>query len=212
MRSTGLVRRLALFAAVFVLAGCESAPRAPLMSPYSDEIGFGYSERELSDRRFEVRYLTPTTRTLLNPDKRESEAEETRERSYDLALWRAAELVLEKGFAAFAVTTSRTDVEVEIVEEVPYFFDYGLVHPFSIRPLGGYRSFDYYGASIRLGVAHGAGAAGDRHRGAEGHSRRRRHRRQAQGQVPRGLASRRVLGPSADLYSPLMRLRRCWRA
>ena len=149
MRSTGLVRRLALFAAVFVLAGCESAPRAPLMSPYSDEIGFGYSERELSDRRFEVRYLTPTRRTWLNPDKRESEAEETRERSYDLALWRAAELVLEKGFAAFAVTTSRTDVEVEIVEEVPYFFDYGLVHPFSIRPLGGYRSFDYYGASIR---------------------------------------------------------------
>ena len=149
MRSTGLVRRLALLAAVFVLAGCESAPRAPLMSPYSDEIGFGYSDRELSDRQFEVRYLAPTTRTWLNPDKRESEAEETRERSYDLALWRAAELVLEKGFAAFAVTNSHTDVEVKIVEEVPYFFDYGLVHPFSIRPRGGYSSSDYYGASIR---------------------------------------------------------------
>ncbi len=120
------------------------------MSPYTDETGFGYSDRQLSERRFEVRYLAPTKRTWLNRDKREKDADETRERSYDLALWRAAELALEKGFAAFTVTDSRTDVEVEIIEETPYFLDYSLVPPYSLRHRGAYPFFDYYGVARRL--------------------------------------------------------------
>ena len=49
--------------------------------------------------------------------------------SHDLALWRAAELATELGFAAFTVANSQTDVEVEIVDQIPYFRNFHDVSP-----------------------------------------------------------------------------------
>ncbi len=82
----------------------------------------------------------PRARTWLDREKREREVEQARGLVYDLALWRAAEIAVENDFAAFTVEDSRTDVEVEIVEALPYYPYYDF--PYHHR-LGYHGLYDY---------------------------------------------------------------------
>ncbi len=118
MTAFGTIAARCLAAAMAAaLAGCAAAPRLPLMTPLETGAGFGYSERQLAERRYAVSYLAPVVRTSIDRARREADAEEARGLAYDLALWRAARLALRDGFAAFALVDSRTDVEVEVIDE-----------------------------------------------------------------------------------------------
>ncbi len=103
---------VACIAGLVALAGCQAAPRLPLMSPLEAGAGYGYAERSLGDTHFEVDYVSPIMRTSPVREEREAEVTEVRELASDLALWRAAELAAGQGFAAFTVDDRRTDVEV----------------------------------------------------------------------------------------------------
>ncbi len=139
------MRFLSVFAALWALAACQLGPEPPLMSPLADGAGFGYRERELSEHRYEVVYLGPRARTWLDRGKREEDVEQARGLVYDLALWRAARIAVENDFAAFTVEDRRTDVEVEIIDEWPYypFYDFPEYHRL------GYRGFYNYGYGFR---------------------------------------------------------------
>ncbi len=134
------MRLLSVIVALWALAGCQLGPVAPLMSPLADGAGFGYREHQLSEHRYEVVYLGPRARTWLDRGKREEDVEQARGLVYDLALWRAAEIAVENDFAAFTVEDRRTDVEVEIIDEWPYYpyYDFPYHHRFGYRG-----SYDY---------------------------------------------------------------------
>ena len=119
--STALARAIAGLAMI-LLAACQTTPERPLMSPLDEERGgFGYSERHLAGERYEVSYDGPNRRTWLDGERRAEHIDEARALAYDLALWRAADLALENGFAAFIVAERQTDVEVEIIEDAPFY-------------------------------------------------------------------------------------------
>ena len=135
----GRSRRIVGLALVAALAGCQVGPRAPLMSPLEAGGDYGHSDRQLSERRYEVSYLGPSVRTSLAPANREEDAEVARGLAYDLALWRAAELALENGFAAFAVEDSRADVDVEVIEDGPYFSRVDAIPTYDFQGTGFHR-------------------------------------------------------------------------
>ena len=139
---------VACIAGLVALAGCQAAPRLPLMSPLEAGAGYGYAERPLGDAHFEVDYVSPTMLTSPVRDEREAQVAEVRELASDLALWRAAELAAGQGFAAFTVDDRRTDVEVEVIDEAQYLPHYGPYIGRTLSPFG-YHGFYDFGPRFR---------------------------------------------------------------
>src|SRR5262245_3731262 len=104
--------------ALLAVAACSAATPRPAMVQQSDEVRYGYSDRELSDGRFEVIYETPVLRTSASTLSREDDIEAEKKRAYDLALWRAAQIALERGYDRILVDQSHSDAEVEIDENL----------------------------------------------------------------------------------------------
>src|SRR5262245_52211280 len=92
---------LALLAAT--LAGCATRqPPVAAMVAQSVTGDYGYSEKALAPDRYEVTFVSPQLRATRDPDQNHG-LESERQRVYDLALWRAAQLAMEKGYLAFKV-------------------------------------------------------------------------------------------------------------
>lgn len=91
-------------------------PRNSLLVPQNDPQSFGYSDQRLSETSYEIRYSGPEVTTDDTVESEVAAAErKARETAADLALWRAAELALSRGFPAFAVHAADTDVKQAIV-------------------------------------------------------------------------------------------------
>ena len=140
--------RIIAFVVLAALAGCQAGPPLALMSPLEAGGGYGYSERQLSERRYEVSYLGPITRTSPNRTKREEDSETARSLAYDLALWRAAALASQNDFAAFRVENTGTELEVEVIDEGPFFPHYNFLRPHGFHDAGE-RDFPGYSAVFR---------------------------------------------------------------
>ena len=152
MKATAVTAIVILAAAA--VAACQIGPTRPLMSPYDAREGFGYSERRVNALRYEVSYQGPSLRTWLGRNRRAEDVVAARGFSHDLALWRAAELATELGFAAFTVANSQTDVEVEIVDQIPYFEPFrDVAHGYPGHHLGGLYAgrFHTYGGYVPYG-------------------------------------------------------------
>jgi hypothetical protein len=105
-----------LLAAAVALAACTERLSQPLMTPLVSPDSYGYSEDWLSDDTYQVRYLGPEVRTnAIRPQWVERAAQRAEETAYDLALWRAAKLSLQRGFPAFVVTDGQVEVSKYIV-------------------------------------------------------------------------------------------------
>lgn len=143
-------RTTVIFAlAAAVVAACQTGPTRPLMSPFDEREDFGYSERRLSDQRYEVSYQGPNKRTWVDRERRGEDIEEARGLTYDLALWHAAELTSENGFAAFTVEDRRSEIVVEIIEDAPYPF-YGYTdYTHGFHHLGGHHFYAYPAPILR---------------------------------------------------------------
>jgi hypothetical protein len=131
-------------ATAFVAACVATVPPRPVMSPWSEDARFGYSDRALDETQIEVNYKTPFTLIRDDPTERSLRVEEVRELANDLALLRAAEIALARGFPALSVVDSKFDTQTEIHTSAGAIPRYGYRHT-----LGGVRAIERQGPDTR---------------------------------------------------------------
>ena len=93
-----------------VLAACASAPTPQeARGAYTE----GYTERALSSNRYLIEYRMDGS---------------DYQRAYDLALWRAAQLSLEKGYPAFDVVSRNSDTDVGARASTSFTTQHGVAY------------------------------------------------------------------------------------
>jgi len=103
-------------------AGCTETRRPPVaaMVPQSTNGVFGYSDKMLAPDLYEVTYVSPRLHaTPASDDAHGLEGE--KQRVYEMALWRAAQLAQEKNYPAFEVQHESRDVDVTVRHEPVYY-------------------------------------------------------------------------------------------
>jgi hypothetical protein len=108
--------------ALSALTGACAESRKPAvaaMVPLSTNGVFGYSDKMVAPDLYEVTYVSPRLRAASDPDADHGLAGE-KQRVYDLALWRAAQLAQERGFPAFQVQHESRDVDVTVRRDPLY--------------------------------------------------------------------------------------------
>lgn len=110
MASASTLRAMALLGALLLASACQSTPPRPLFQSLEAEAGFGYSDRQIDQRHWEVTYVGPRYRSTYG-ESDTGEADAARTQAYDLALWRAAQIALEQDRPRFAVVTERRDLD-----------------------------------------------------------------------------------------------------
>ena len=100
--------------------GCTPPPPPPLpaMTALSANGDFGYSETALAPDLYTVVYRSPPLAAPGGPDTDYGLGSQ-KQRVYDLALWRAAQLAIEKGYPAFRVENASRDVKVALQAPLP---------------------------------------------------------------------------------------------
>jgi hypothetical protein len=103
-------------------AGCTEhrRPAVAAMVPQSTNGVFGYTDKMVAPDLYEVSYVSPRLHATQEADEAHGLAGE-KQRVYDLALWRAAQLAQEKGFPAFAVQHESRDVDVTVRHDPVYY-------------------------------------------------------------------------------------------
>jgi hypothetical protein len=109
--------------AALLLAACAGQPQ-PLYTAFGQLGDYGYTEQQLSETRLRVRYEAPTD-TVYDTGRiaRERRSDARLGLAYDMALLRAAELSLARGYPAFAVTERENDVAVDVQPDYPFYAD-----------------------------------------------------------------------------------------
>lgn len=128
-------------------AGCSAmnAPPRPAMVALDTNGDYGFSETKLADDAYQVRYTEPRLQVSTDRTTRQAAIEAAKQRSYDFALWRAAELAGAQGFTALRVVQDRRDADVDVSDQRRYrrlspFIGYGYYG----HPLGGHRPWFPY--------------------------------------------------------------------
>jgi hypothetical protein len=120
------MRRWAAIAGAIVLGALTAAcaehrtPAVAAMVPQSTNGVFGYSDKMVAPDLYEVAYVSPRLRATQDGDDAHGLAGE-KQRVYDLALWRAAQLAQEKKFPAFQVQHESRDVDVTVRRDPVYY-------------------------------------------------------------------------------------------
>ena len=100
-----------LLAATLGASGCTS-PLRPAMVAKAQTGDFGYSETRLAEDRYEITYTSPQFRVSAIPSERASRLDSEEQQAHDLALWRAAEITRQAGFAALLVEKDDRNAEL----------------------------------------------------------------------------------------------------
>lgn len=138
------------------LGACAASEPRPALVAKSDTGSYGYTEIRLSEGRYEIVYETPRFTVALGQEARRQELEREKQRAYDFALWRAAELAKAQGYTAIAVEQDRRDANVSLRSEpvyrpwpgfyphygFPYRYRYGYPYGYGYGPWG-YDPWDY---------------------------------------------------------------------
>jgi hypothetical protein len=94
-----------------LLGGCVSGPPLPLLTPLAIGGSFGYAETPLGGDRYAVTYIAPSRVTSAYGSARDADALATRTLAFDMAVWRAAQIVEARGFAGFRISDRRSDAD-----------------------------------------------------------------------------------------------------
>ena len=134
---------VALAAALLLLSACSShEPTRAAMVPQTVNGDYGYSDKALDSTRYEVTYVSPRLRADVDSDASHG-LEVEKQRVYEFALWRAAQLADSKGYPAFKVAQESRDVDVTVNRQnsaPPYFGPWG----YRYWPYGPYGYWPYY--------------------------------------------------------------------
>lgn len=102
---------------LLTLGACATRLPQPAMVAQNHPGGFGYSETKLAADQFEVRYVTPDVPLPVDEDRRFAALTDQKQRAYDFALWRAAQIALAGGYGALKVEQERRDANVTVRRE-----------------------------------------------------------------------------------------------
>ena len=136
-------------AAAGLTGGCadKPPPRVAAMVPLGTNGDYGYSEKMISPDLYTVRFTSPSLRAT-EDDAASHGLEGEKQRAYDMALWRAAQLAQQEGKPAFEVQQESRDVDVTVQRDrvyptyVPGPYFYGRHHRWpGYWP--GYYPYDY---------------------------------------------------------------------
>jgi len=133
-----------------MLSSCSShEPTRAAMVPQSAGGEYGYTDKPLGATRYEVTYVSPRLQASVDGEDTHG-LESEKQRVYELALWRAAQLADSKGYPAFRVTQESRDVDVTVNRQrsvpPPYFGPFGPwpYRHWAYRPYGyGYWPYGY---------------------------------------------------------------------
>jgi len=89
------------------------------MVPLATTGEYGYSEKMIGQDLYEIRFTSPRLRAT-EDDARSHGLEGEKQRAYDMALWRAAQLAQDTGHPAFKVQQESRDVDVAVRREPVY--------------------------------------------------------------------------------------------
>lgn len=151
-RSLTIIARAGAAALVLALSACATMHSPDVMVPKANDLNYGYVEKRISDRNYEITYYGPEVYTEVTIRSWLDEISATAQKtSHDLALWRAAQIAAAKGYKAFRVTGDRQMVQHYIVgrdyENVPV----STFEDTTIRKLE-YASTTYFRGKVSLDV------------------------------------------------------------
>ncbi len=136
------LRPMVAVALVLALAGCAAPTLEELYVPLGGG-GYGYSAHMVGERQAVVTYDAPLDTAFSYEGPSGQQAVDAKlALAHDLALLRAADLALSKGFPAFRVTNRTNDVNVRRYYD-PYAYGYG--YPFYRHHFYPYPYFNPYG-------------------------------------------------------------------
>ena len=110
---------VAAFSALTAACAERRQPAVAAMVPQSANGVFGYSDKMVAPDLYEISYVSPRLRAASDPEGEHGLAGE-KQRVYDLALWRAAQIAQEKKFPAFLVQHESRDVDVTVRRDPIY--------------------------------------------------------------------------------------------
>ncbi|WP_162917376.1 CC0125/CC1285 family lipoprotein [Dongia deserti] len=157
---TNSVSTVKLFAAVIsavLVAACTTPPPPkPAMVPLGQIGEFGYSARDLGPDRIEVTYTGPDIRVSSSKGSDDPRVKADQAKIHDLALWRAAQIADERGYAAMRIENETRDTDVEVTRQyvqriAPYRPYWGphWGHPYYWRGPGWFYDDPFYYDSVR---------------------------------------------------------------
>ena len=108
----------ALAAALFAFGCAEPSAPKPLYSPLAEVPGgrHGYAERAAPDGTAEIVFRGPVRYLSVHPSTRRVQMAALIEESHELALWRAAQASLERGYPAFVVLSRHVETDQAVSE------------------------------------------------------------------------------------------------
>jgi len=135
---------------LFAVAACAPGQPRPAMVSMAGGTPYGYSEVDLGDDRFEVSYVMPALRTRGYDQPHQASIDAEKTLAYELALWRAAQVAIERGYEFFTVEESNRDADLSVRYD-PYYpggywstWPYGYRHPQTGWPYHNYGPYSYY--------------------------------------------------------------------
>ncbi|HVJ35247.1 MAG TPA: hypothetical protein VND94_19200 [Terriglobia bacterium] len=117
MRKLYLVAGLILMA---LLPACATTPPKPAMAPLGANGAFGYSDRAIVDDRTMVTYTGAYIPVNVSNPRNDSRLQTELDKTHDLAVWRAAQLGQQQGYAALKIDHEQRDSDIEIHETPVY--------------------------------------------------------------------------------------------
>ena len=109
-----MMRQLFAIILLLLLAACASTPPKPAMAPLGTNGPFGYTDRPIVDDKTAVTYTGPYILINTVQPREDSRLQGEIAKTYDLALWRAAQLGQAQGYAGLKVDQEQRDSDVNV--------------------------------------------------------------------------------------------------
>lgn len=111
---------LALLLLLGFLAACATTPPKPAMAPLGLNGPFGYTDRAIVDDRTLVSYTGAYIAVNASAPRDDSRLQAEFNKTHDLALWRAAQLGQQQGYAGLKVENEQRDSDIEVRDSPVY--------------------------------------------------------------------------------------------
>jgi hypothetical protein len=99
------------------LSACATTPPKPAMAPLGVNGPFGYSDQPIVQDRTSVSYTGPFIAVSVSNPRSDGRLQAEQTKTYDLALWRAAQLGQQQGYASLRVEREQRDNDVEVSDQ-----------------------------------------------------------------------------------------------